>query len=84
MTSARFITHGFNVIPVHILRGYREYIEKAEDPNLRKSIEKMGCFFIFDSIEAWCHETPEQERHGLPLAQLTLDEYLRNRFIATP
>ncbi|HIH44413.1 MAG TPA: hypothetical protein HA257_04860 [Candidatus Methanoperedenaceae archaeon] len=69
---------------MHILRGYREYIEKAEDPNLRSSIEKMGCFFIFDSIEAWRNETPEQERDGLPLAQLTLDEYLRNRFIATP
>ncbi|NJD77754.1 MAG: hypothetical protein FIB08_11775 [Candidatus Methanoperedens sp.] len=65
-----------------VLNGYREFFEKAEDPNLAASKNEDGMFFIFRSIEAWKKEKCKDE--DIPGKELILDEYKKNRFIAHP
>jgi len=82
-----------------VLDGYQEYLRRGSDPNLRASFEKMGVFSIFGSIDAWIREledagnsegspvglTKLKNRYpDIPVSQLTLEEYLYNRFIAPP
>lgn len=65
-----------------VLEGYREFFEKADDPNLKASKQKDGMFFIFRSIEAWKEEKcPDKD---IPAKELVLDEFTKNRFLAHP
>jgi hypothetical protein len=65
-----------------VLDGYREFFEKADDPNLKTSMKKDGMFFIFRSIEAWKEEKCKEE--DIPEKELILDMYKKHRFIAHP
>lgn len=65
-----------------VLDGYREFFDKAEDPNLAASKNKEGIFFIFRSIEAWKEENCNDE--DIPKKELILSEFKRNRFFAHP
>ncbi len=65
-----------------VLEGYREFLEKSDDPKLQASKQKDGMFFIFRSIEAWKEERcPDKD---IPAKELVLDELKKNRFIAHP
>lgn len=67
---------------MRLIKGYREFFDKAEDQHLKACKEEHGIFFIFRSIEAWkeerCHEK------DIPEKELILDEFAKNRFIAHP
>ncbi len=65
-----------------VLEGYREFFEKADDPNLKDSFKKDGMFYIFRSIEAWKEEKCKEE--DIPEQDLILNEYSKNRFLAHP
>jgi hypothetical protein len=65
-----------------VLKGYREFIERADDPALASSIEKDGMFFIFRSLEAWKEEKCREE--DLPANELIREQFLKNRFLAHP
>ncbi len=65
-----------------VLDGYRSFFEKADDPNLKASKNEDGIFFIFRSIEAWKEEKCSEE--DIPVKELVLDEYTKNRFLAHP
>ncbi len=65
-----------------VLEGYREFLDKSDDPNLKASKKKDGMFFIFRSIDAWKEEKCKDE--DIPSKELILDEYKRNRFLAPP
>ncbi len=65
-----------------LLQGYRGFFDKSDDPNLIESREKDGIFFIFHSIEAWKEEKCTEEY--IPVKELVLDEFKKNRFIAHP
>ena len=65
-----------------ILDGYRSFFEAAEDPNLAASRKKDGMFFIFRSIEAWKEEECKEE--DIPVKELIINEFTKNRFIAHP
>ena len=65
-----------------VLEGYREFLDREDDPNLRASKQKDGMFFIFRSIEAW---KEEKCRDGdIPGKELILGELKKNRFLAHP
>ncbi len=65
-----------------VLSGYREFLEKADDPNLVASKKEDGMFFIFRSIEAWKEEKCRDE--DIPGKELILEQYSKNRFLAHP
>ena len=65
-----------------VLEGYRTFFNKAEDPNLLASLEKDGIFYIFNSIEAWKEEKCKEE--DIPIKELVIEEFTKNRFIAPP
>ncbi len=65
-----------------VLKGYREFFERADDPNLTASKNEDGMFFIFRSIEVWKEEKCKKE--DIPEKELILGEFRRNRFIAHP
>lgn len=65
-----------------LLDGYRVFFDKAEDPNLKASLEKDGIFYIFRSIEAWKEEKCNED--DIPVRELVIDELIKNRFIAPP
>ncbi|MCE8423585.1 MAG: hypothetical protein J5U17_09195 [Candidatus Methanoperedens sp.] len=65
-----------------LLEGYRTFLNKAEDPNLQASLEKDGVFHIFRSIEAWKEEKCKEE--DIPVKDLVIEEFTKNRFIAPP
>lgn len=65
-----------------VLDGYLSFFETAHDPNLAVSKKKDGMFFIFRSIEAWKEEKCEEE--DIPVKELVLNEFTKNRFIAHP
>ena len=65
-----------------ILKGYRAFLDDADDPALEASKKKDGMFFIFRSIEAWKEEKCREE--DIPARELIRDEYTRNRFLAHP
>lgn len=65
-----------------VLDGYRAFFDKAYDPNLASSKKKDGMFFIFRSIEAWKKEKCREE--DIPVKDLILNEFKRNRFLAHP
>ena len=65
-----------------VLKGYREFFDRADDPALASSKEKDGIFFIFRSLEAWKEEKCKEE--DIPAEELIRDEYSKNRFIAHP
>jgi hypothetical protein len=65
-----------------VLDGYRAFFEMAGDPNLASSKKKDGMFFIFRSIEAWKEEKCKDE--DIPVRELVLNEFTRNRFLAHP
>lgn len=65
-----------------VLKGYREFIERSDDPALASSKEKDGMFFIFRSIEAWKEEKCKEE--DIPANELIRDQFVKNRFIAHP
>ncbi len=65
-----------------VLDGYREFFEKAQDPNLKASLKKDGMFYIFRSIEAWKEEKCKEE--DIPTKELILNEFTKNRFLAHP
>lgn len=65
-----------------VLDGYREFFDRADDPNLKDSKQKDGVFFIFRSIEAWKEEKcPDKD---IPEKELILNEFTKNRFLAHP
>ena len=63
-----------------VLKGFREFFERSDDPNLVSSKKEDGIFFIFRSIEAW----KEEKCESVPEKELILEEYSKNRFIAHP
>ncbi len=65
-----------------VLKGYREFLERADDPNLAASKEEDGMFFIFRSIEAWKEEKCKE--WDIPEKELILGEFVKNRYIAHP
>lgn len=65
-----------------VLKGYREFFERADDPALCASKEKDGIFFIFRSIEVWKEEKCKEE--DIPAEELIREEYKKNRFIGNP
>ncbi|HEY9206018.1 MAG TPA: hypothetical protein VIO58_08855 [Candidatus Methanoperedens sp.] len=65
-----------------VLKGYREFFDRADDPNLAASKEEDGMFFIFRSIEAWREEKCKEG--DIPEKELILGEFTKNRFIAHP
>ncbi|TAN45453.1 MAG: hypothetical protein EPN24_02210 [Candidatus Methanoperedens sp.] len=65
-----------------VLKGYREFFNRGDDPALESSKEQDGMFFIFRSIEAWKEEKCKDE--DIPAEELIRDEYSKNRFIAHP
>ncbi len=65
-----------------LLKGYKEFIERANDPALVSSMEKDGIFFIFRSLEAWKEEKCKEE--DIPARELILEQYTKNRFLAHP
>ncbi len=65
-----------------VLKGYREFFERADDPALCASKEKDGMFFVFRSIEAWKEEKCREE--DIPEEELIREEYKRNRFLGHP
>lgn len=65
-----------------VLKGYREFFDRADDPALRSSKEKDGMFFIFRSLEAWKEEKSRDE--DIPAEELIREEYKKNRFLAHP
>ena len=65
-----------------VLKGYRAFFDRADDPNLKASREKGGQFFIFRSFEAWKEEECKEE--DIPKKELILSELGKNRFIAPP
>ena len=65
-----------------VLKGYREFFERADDPALCASKEKDGMFFIFRSIEAWKEEKCKEE--DIPEEELIREEYKKNRFLGHP
>ncbi|MFZ3384830.1 MAG: hypothetical protein WA144_12980 [Candidatus Methanoperedens sp.] len=65
-----------------ILEGYKSFFEAEEDTNLAASKKKDGMFFIFRSIEAWKEEKCKEE--DIPVKELVLNEFTKNRFIAHP
>ncbi len=67
---------------MNLIKGFREFLDKAEDKNLKTCKEKHGIFFIFKSIEAWKKEGCNER--DLPEKKLILDEFAKNRFIAPP
>jgi len=44
-----------------VLKGYREFFDRTDDPALCASKEKDGMFFIFRSIEAWKEENVKKK-----------------------
>jgi hypothetical protein len=65
-----------------VLKGYREFFDRADDQALVSSKEKDGIFFIFRSLEAWKEEKCKEE--DIPAEELIRNEYVKNRFIAHP
>lgn len=65
-----------------LLKGYRAFFDKGDDPSLKASLKKDGMFFIFRSIEAWKEENCRDQ--DIPAKELVLDEFKRNRFLAHP
>ncbi len=65
-----------------ILKGYLAFFNKSDDPNLIKSRNEDGMFFIFRSIEAWKEEKCSEE--DIPVKELVLEEFGKNRFLAHP
>ena len=65
-----------------ILDGYESFFEAEEDTNLMASKKKDGMFFIFRSIEAWKEEKCKEE--DIPVKELVLNEFTKNRFLAPP
>ena len=65
-----------------ILDGYRSFFDEAADVNLQASRKKDGMFYIFTSIEAWKEEKCKEE--DIPVKELVLDEFKKNRFLAHP
>ena len=65
-----------------VLKGYREFFDRADDPALCASKEKDGMFFIFRSLEAWKEEKSRDE--DIPAEELVREEYKKNRFLAHP
>lgn len=65
-----------------VLEGYREFFDRADDPNLKASKQKDGMFFIFRSIEAWKEEKCKDG--DIPKKELILNELKNNRFLAHP
>jgi hypothetical protein len=67
---------------MEVLKGYREFFERNDDPNLMHSKAEEGMFFIFRSIEAWKDEKGSEE--DIPAEELILEEFRKNRFLAHP
>lgn len=67
---------------MNVLNGYESFFEAENDPNLQASKKKDGMFFIFRSIEAWKEEKCKEE--DIPVQDLVLNEFKKNRFIAHP
>ncbi len=65
-----------------VIEGYTSYFEANEDRNLRASRQKDGIFYIFSSIEAWKEEKCNEE--DIPVKELVLNEFRKNRFLAHP
>jgi len=65
-----------------VLKGYRDFFDRGDDPALKSSKEQDGMFFIFRSIEAWKEEKCKDE--DIPAEELIRDQYSKNRFIAHP
>ena len=65
-----------------IIDGYKSFFDAEEDPNLKASKKKDGMFYIFRSIEAWKEEKCTEE--DIPVKELVLNEFTKNRFIAHP
>ncbi len=65
-----------------VLKGYREFFDRADDPALCASKEKDGMFFIFHSLEAWKEEKCKKE--DIPAEELIREEYKKNRFLGHP
>ena len=65
-----------------LLDGYQSFFDAADDPNLKASKKKEGMFFIFRSIEAWKEEKCNEE--DIPVKELVLTEFTKNRFLAHP
>lgn len=65
-----------------VLDGYRTFLEKSDDENLKASKDRDGVFFIFRSIEAWKEEKCKEE--DIPAKELVRNEYTKNRFLAHP
>jgi hypothetical protein len=65
-----------------VLQGYRNFFIRSDDPNLKESRDEDGMFFIFRSIEAWKEEKCKEE--DIPVTELVLDEFKKNRFLAHP
>ncbi|MFQ6072363.1 MAG: hypothetical protein ACE5KT_06660 [Methanosarcinales archaeon] len=71
-----------------VLEGYKEYLKRGDDPNLKKSKDLEGMFYLWSSIQTWVEEMTPTERiyHAdeIPVKELILEEYKKNRFIAPP
>lgn len=65
-----------------ILKGYRAFFDEAKDPNLEVSKKEGGMFYIFRSIEAWKEEKCNED--DIPVKELVLDEFKKNRFLGHP
>ncbi len=65
-----------------IIEGYQSFFDSSEDPNLKESKKKEGMFFIFGSIKAWKEEKCKEE--DIPVKELVLKEFTKNRFLAHP
>lgn len=65
-----------------VLDGYEAFFDESGDPNLEASKKKDGMFYIFRSIEAWKDEKCKEE--DIPVKELVLSEFKKNRFIANP
>ncbi len=65
-----------------LLDGYQSFLDNSDDPNLVSSKKKNGMFYIFSSIEAWKEEKCNEE--DIPVKELILHEFKKNRFIANP
>lgn len=65
-----------------VLDGFKSFFDANEDINLQASRKKDGMFFIFRSIEAWKEEKCMEE--DIPVKELVLNEFKKNRFLAHP
>ena len=65
-----------------VIEGFMKYLERAEDPNYRESIETDGTCAIYKAFEAWENETNPDDQELIPKKDITVELYNKDNSIA--